>query len=55
MLMLQREFHCYKSARMEAAVDALERGYGADMVAAPSRFCLDLLNEQLKVQLYENV
>jgi hypothetical protein len=33
MLMLQREFHCYKSARMEAAVEALERGFGVEEVA----------------------
>lgn len=26
MLRMQREFHCYKSARLEAAVEALERG-----------------------------
>jgi hypothetical protein len=26
MLMLQREYHCYNSARLEAAVDALEKG-----------------------------
>jgi hypothetical protein len=26
MLKMQREFHCYKSARLEAAVEALERG-----------------------------
>jgi hypothetical protein len=26
MLALQREYHCYKSARLEAAVEALERG-----------------------------
>ncbi len=26
MLMLQREYHCYNSARLEAAVEALERG-----------------------------
>ena len=24
--MLQREYHCYNSARLEAAVDALEKG-----------------------------
>ena len=24
--MLQREYHCYNSARLEAAVEALERG-----------------------------
>ena len=26
MLRMQKEFHCYKSARLEAAVEALERG-----------------------------
>lgn len=26
MLALQREFHCYNSARLEAAVEALEQG-----------------------------
>lgn len=33
MLLLQREFHCYKSARMEAAVEAMERGCGVEEVA----------------------
>lgn len=32
MLALQREYHCYKSARLEAAVEALEQGYGIDEV-----------------------
>jgi len=32
MLMLQREYHCYKSARLEAAVDAMERGAGIEDV-----------------------
>jgi hypothetical protein len=26
MLVLQREYHCYNSARLEAAVEALENG-----------------------------
>jgi hypothetical protein len=26
MLRMQREFHCYKSARLEAAVEALDNG-----------------------------
>lgn len=26
MLALQREYHCYNSARLEAAVEALEKG-----------------------------
>jgi len=51
MLILQKEFHCYKSARMEAAIEALENGINAEEVMAPSRFCLDLLNEQLRVEL----
>jgi len=40
---------------MEAAVEVLERGFGVDEVAIPSRFCLDLLNEQLRAQLSEKV
>ncbi|KUJ15271.1 uncharacterized protein LY89DRAFT_670765 [Mollisia scopiformis] len=32
MLKLQREFHCYNSARLEAAVEALEMGWGEDAV-----------------------
>jgi hypothetical protein len=32
MLMLQREYHCYNSARLEAAVEALEKGVGFEEV-----------------------
>jgi hypothetical protein len=32
MLMLQREYHCYNSARLEAAVEALEKGVGIEEV-----------------------
>lgn len=32
MLRLQREYHCYNSARLEAAVEALEKGWGMDAV-----------------------
>lgn len=32
MLMLQREYHCYKSARLEAAVEALEAGTPVEMM-----------------------
>lgn len=32
MLALQREYHCYKSARLEAAVEALESGYSIEEV-----------------------
>jgi len=51
MLALQREFHCYKSARMEAVVEALEAGWRVEEVPVPSRFCLDLLNEELRAQI----
>jgi len=51
MLMLQREYHCYKSARLEAAVEALESGWSISEVPMPSRLCLDLLNEELKAQI----
>jgi len=51
MLLLQKEYHCYKSARMEAAIEALENGWGVEEVAVPSRFCLDLLNEELRIQI----
>ena len=37
MLALQREYHCYKSARLEAAVEALERGCSIEEV--PMRGC----------------
>ena len=46
MLRLQREYHCYNSARLSAAVEAEERGELE--VAIPSRLCLDLLNESLR-------
>jgi hypothetical protein len=32
MLALQMEYHCYKSARLEAAVEALESGYSIEEV-----------------------
>jgi hypothetical protein len=32
MLRMQREFHCYKSARLEAAVEALENGMSIEEV-----------------------
>lgn len=32
MLALQREYHCYHSARLEAAVEALEAGWAIDEV-----------------------
>jgi hypothetical protein len=32
MLALQKEYHCYKSARLEAAVEALESGCSIDEV-----------------------
>lgn len=51
MLALQREYHCYNSARLEAAVEALENGWGEDAVQMPSRLCLDLLNEQLEEKM----
>jgi len=51
MLMLQREYHCYNSARLEAAVEALERGFAIEEVPMPSRLCLDLLNDELKAQI----
>jgi len=51
MLALQREYHCYNSARLEAAVEALENGLGENAVRIPSRLCLDLLNEQLKERM----
>jgi len=51
MLKLQREYHCYNSARLEAAVEALEKGWGEHAVQMPSRLCLDLLNEQLRERM----
>lgn len=49
--MLQREYHCYNSARLEAAVEALERGVRIEEVPIPSRLCLDLLNDELEQRL----
>ncbi|KAG9239709.1 hypothetical protein BJ875DRAFT_436228 [Amylocarpus encephaloides] len=46
MLALQKEYHCYNSARLEAAVEAEERG--EENVLIPSRLCLILLNESLR-------
>ncbi|KAK4184151.1 hypothetical protein QBC35DRAFT_477539 [Podospora australis] len=40
MLLVQSEFGCYNSARMDAALE------GADM-GIPSRSCLDLLNDSI--------
>jgi len=51
MLRMQREFHCYKSARLEAAVEALDNGASFEEVPIPSRLCLDLINEELKAQI----
>ncbi|KAM3065890.1 hypothetical protein ACMFMG_009884 [Clarireedia jacksonii] len=53
MLALQKEYHCYQSARLEAAVDALESGWLIEDVPMPSRLCLDLLNDGLKDRIRE--
>ena len=42
MLKLQREYHCYNSARLEAAVEALEKGWGIGAVSM-RKFVLFLL------------
>jgi hypothetical protein len=42
MLNLQREYHCYNSARIEAAVEALDMGYNFEQV--PIRKILHLGN-----------
>lgn len=46
MLDIQREFHCYNSARMAAALLELEMGMDVGPYA-PSRGCLDLLNDSV--------
>ncbi|KAF3765782.1 hypothetical protein M406DRAFT_356051 [Cryphonectria parasitica EP155] len=46
MLEIQRTFHCYNSARMSAALLELEMGVDAGHLA-PSRSCLDLMNESI--------
>jgi len=51
MLKMQQAFHCYKSARLEAAVEALDNGVPLEEVPIPSRLCLDLINEELKAQI----
>jgi hypothetical protein len=38
MLALQREYHCYNSARLEAAVEALDRGWSIDEVPVRKSF-----------------
>ncbi|CAG8982133.1 hypothetical protein HYALB_00003225 [Hymenoscyphus albidus] len=47
MVALQREYRCYNSARLEAAVEARDSGREVE-VLVPSRLCLDLMNESLK-------
>jgi len=52
MLLLQKEYHCYHSARLEAAVEAMEKsGVEEWRGVIPSRLCLDLLNSELKAHL----
>lgn len=54
MLAVQRRFGCYNSARMRAAVDledASEDMAGGVSVIAPSRTCLDLLNDSIDAEL----
>ncbi|KAA8575733.1 hypothetical protein MFRU_020g00980 [Monilinia fructicola] len=51
MLALQKEYHCYQSARLEAAVEALENGWLIEEVPRPSRLCLDLINDGLRAQI----
>ncbi|KAL1851305.1 hypothetical protein Daus18300_012610 [Diaporthe australafricana] len=46
MLDIQREFHCYNSARMAAALLELEMGVDVGRYA-PSRSCLDLINDSV--------
>lgn len=46
MLDIQREFHCYNSARMAAALLELEMGVDVGRYAPP-RGCLDLLNDSV--------
>ncbi|KAH8819975.1 hypothetical protein F5884DRAFT_744351 [Xylogone sp. PMI_703] len=51
MLALQKVYHCYHSARISAAVDALENGVRIEDMEIPSRSCLNLLNQELKTQI----
>ncbi|KAG8164053.1 hypothetical protein KVR01_005971 [Diaporthe batatas] len=46
MLDIQREFHCYNSARMAAALLELEMGVDVGRYAPP-RACLELLNDSV--------
>jgi len=41
MLALQREYHCYNSARLEAAVEALEKGWRIEDVPIRKFLTLD--------------
>lgn len=52
MLEIQRTFHCYNSARMSAALLELEMGVDAGHLA-PSRSCLDLMNESVSAMSEE--
>jgi hypothetical protein len=40
--MLQREYHCYNSARLEAAVEALEKGVRIEEVPIRELHCRSL-------------
>jgi hypothetical protein len=47
MLALQREYHCYNSARLEAAVEALERGWSIEEVPIRTFLALPFQVEQM--------
>lgn len=52
MLMLQWEYHCYKSARLEAAVEALEMGFAIEEVPIRMLLCLRYLYNDIELTLH---
>lgn len=51
MLALQREYHCYNSARLEAAVEALESGLAIEEVPMRMFHFLSVTHDTLKLNL----
>jgi len=50
MLALHKEYRCYRSARIEAAVEAEEQEMEGVEISIPSRFSLALLNDELETR-----
>jgi len=50
MLALHKEYRCYRSARIEAAVEVEEQEMEGVEISIPSRFSLALLNDELETR-----